>query len=469
MLRDIPIKMVGSSIFNKFPEISSETTTNMLISDNSLVGYPGYKKIYTDESTTNPIKIGRAIYNCSRINALFAVIGKNIFKITDLSIDLIYSNYSESNSRVYIAENTAGQVLFCDSGVSNSFLIYNIKTNQFETFAPYFTPIYIISQDGYFIAAASDGTWCLSKLNDAKSWNALDIMYLSVEPDSVRGIVRLPSRGGQILVIGEECTESWTDTGNKEFPYERNTGYSIDYGCISPETIAYSEEIVAWLGVNKHSNPTIMYSVGAEAIPLLSDGINSKLEQLYSPESAIGFFLRVYGHLIYQITFPHKNDNFSLIYDFTNKAFFNITDFNYNCHPARHIEVYRDKYYFITHNNGSIYRLDSKYTTYDGDIIPRYRICNNFMLDNGSRFIIDYLTFFANPSPNTNSLTVDLSISKNSGNTYGASFRKTVNNLQGTSRFMFRKLGSSNKLTVKLCFLTSSDIIINGGIMGIRK
>ena len=43
--KQMPLNIVGSSVFGRYPKISIEKTYNMLISDNWMVNYPGYSKV----------------------------------------------------------------------------------------------------------------------------------------------------------------------------------------------------------------------------------------------------------------------------------------------------------------------------------------------------------------------------------------------------------------------------------------
>jgi hypothetical protein len=77
-LIDIPVKIVGSTIFGRYPKISVEQTFNMFISDDWLVPYAGYKKIVNIGGGE-----GRAVFNSTRYNHLIVIIDNDVYSINE--------------------------------------------------------------------------------------------------------------------------------------------------------------------------------------------------------------------------------------------------------------------------------------------------------------------------------------------------------------------------------------------------
>jgi hypothetical protein len=74
----VPVRIVGSSIFGRHPIISDERTWNMYISDNWLLNFSGYSPAVNILSIGNE---GRGLFHSTRGNFLLAVIGSNIYRI----------------------------------------------------------------------------------------------------------------------------------------------------------------------------------------------------------------------------------------------------------------------------------------------------------------------------------------------------------------------------------------------------
>ena len=406
----IPINLCGSSVFGRYPKIDIEKTINMFLSDGWLVDYAGYQ-IAIDASKFNNGKVGRAIHTSTKLNRLIIVIDSNVYLVNlffdqnlemtfDTSVILIGSLASATGD-VFIAENNKPQILFSD-GIS--LYIYDpLLTPSFQMVStPSFTPGYIDFHDTRFICAASNdnfftppanNTWRLSGQNDGMSWpnDAQHIGLLETKPDNIQAVIRMPSRGNAILVMGKTVSEPWFDLGLQLFPYQRQTSWNIDYGCLNPSTIARMDNMVVWLAQNETSGPIIVFTNGGEIQKITTDGIDYLFSQLKKPEDSEGFLFRQDGHLIYHINF--YTDNLSLFYDFNTQRFFHACDENLNYFIANEVAFFNNQYYFLTRNNGNLYAFDTIFTTYDGAEIPRIRTCRSIRDPSQEYFVANDVGF----------------------------------------------------------------------------
>lgn len=383
----VPLDIVGSTKFGRYPKISKEETFNMIISDGFLVPYAGHLQVgrISDQAQ------GRAIYTSVRYKHMILVIGNGVYTVSsNLSVTRI-AEIATFEGDVYIDENNTNQVAICDR---QNIYIYNYITGVFSTASLDFTPGYITYQNGRFLAAALDtATWRLSDVGNGLSWpnDSFHVGLLQTKPDTVTAVQRFPSRGNLLYVMGSTVTEPWQDVGAQLFPYQRNSSVNVDYGCLNPATIAYNDNIVVWLAANEKSGPMIAYSTGGDIKKISTDGIDFKFAQLTNPSNSYGFLFRQDGHLIYQITFP--DDNLTYIYDFNTQKFFTLCDEAMNAHIAKRVAFYNDAYYFVSFIDGNLYELSTNYTTYNGKEIPRVRVCKNIRLPDASRFAVNNLTF----------------------------------------------------------------------------
>ena len=274
-----------------------------------------------------------------------------------------------------------------------------------------FTPGYITFHDTYFHVAASqdtfyspaaNNTWRLSGQNNGLLWLSIaqTVGILESKPDNTQAVVRFPSKGNMILVMGETVTEYWYDTGAQLFPYQRQNQASIDYGCVSPATVAYMDEIVVWLARNEKSGPVIMFTTGAEPQKITTDGIDFKLSEIDNPEDSQGFLYRKNGHLFYHINF--YTDNMSFVVDFTNQKIFEACDQNLNYYSMGQVVWFNNQYFSISKDSGDMFIFDTVFSTYrttdslGNDIeaeIPRIRTCDNIRLPSQDYFIANDIGF----------------------------------------------------------------------------
>lgn len=402
----VPLNICGSSTFGRYPKISIEKTYNMFISDNFLVPYAGYKLAISDLG-----EVGRGLHSSIKYNRMIAVVDQNVYLINIFFDQNLAKTFDTqvikigelltSVGKVYISENNKPQIAISDG---TAIYIYDQTLSpSFQVITTLsFTPGYIDFHDTYFLCAASNdnfysppanNTWRLSAQNDGTSWpdDSASIGLIQTKPDNIRAVVRFPSRGNMIFVMGETVTESWFDTGSQLFPYQRNNQYNIDYGCVNPSTIAAIDELVVWLAKNEQSGPIIMSSDGGVPRKITTDGIDYLFSQLSAPEDSEAFMYRQDGHLFYHINF--YTDNLSLFYDFNTNKFYHASDQNLNYFIANEVAFFNNQYYFLSINNGNLYAFDTIYTTYDGHEIPRIRACKNIRSDKQEYFIANDVGF----------------------------------------------------------------------------
>jgi len=389
--QDVPFPIVGSSTFGRYPKISPSKTYNMIISDNWLVPYAGHeKKILTSDSSQ-----GRGLFTSVRSGKMFFVANDDVFLIDSALDHTSVGTLETTAGDVFIAENNASQIAICDK--KNIYIYdYSPTGTGLTKVNTSFTPDYVSFQDGYFIAGVlGSREWRLSDPNNGLSWkDTPDVIgNLQTKPDTVVACVPAPGRGGQLYIMGNTVTEVWMDVGAQLFPYQRTNAFNIDYGCANAATIAAGDTFIVWLGVNEKSGLAIMYSTGGDVEQISSDGINFQLANLKNPTNAYGFLFKQDGHLFYQLTFPDFRDNLTLVYDFNTKKFFHLCDEKMNYHIAKRISFYNDNYYFISLKDGHIYEMNSEFTTYDGEEIPRIRMADSFRLPDQSMFVINNFSF----------------------------------------------------------------------------
>ena len=475
---DQPLKIVGSTKFGQFPKISSEQTFNMTTSDGYFVPFPGFKRA----AVVNPVGVGRGIYASNKLNKLFAVIDNNIYTFDDNLTSTLVGSTTTTVGDVFISENNNGQVVFSDS-VNMYVYVNSLNTVDYTLTQAYlgFTPGYLTYQNGRIISPdLSSNQWRLSQPNNVLPTISFPVPFpntnqfvgaIQTKPDFAVACIRIPGMGNLLYAFGETIAEPWIDIGATLFPYQRSQSSNIDFGCLNPATIAELDDIVCWLGVNEKSGPVIMYSNGRDASHLSTDGIDFKLQQLTNPANSYGFMLKQYGHVFYVITFP--DDKLTYTYDFNEKAFYTLTDENISYFPAKRVAYFNGEYYFVSINDGNLYQLGQQFTNYDyGDEniyeIPRIRICPEIKLVDQSYFVAGYAGFTIESGLTNQTQRVDLSLSRDSGVTYGSVESMYLPGLgQRQNKLMWWQLGMANTLTPQFRFSGFDRFTGTDGILGV--
>src|SRR5690349_6494586 len=420
--KEIPVRIVGSSVFGRYPTVSIERTYNLFITTSGdgeqewLVNFAGFAGVL--EFFDNALE-GRGIYHSVRGNFLLVVVGAVVFRVNLLNeIPTQLGTIATNTGEIFFDENLSSQVCFVDG--QNAY-IYNYEMaptkigaavfNNLASPTTVFLPNYVTYQNTYFIFGNSLTTnagsqWVIFEQDTGDtpyslSW--VQTLTLQTKPDFAKAVKRIPGKGNNVIVFGSTVAELWTNIGGLQV-YQRNSSINIDYGALSVSTIAANDEVVVWLGINETSSPALMVMTGGGASRISTDGFDYLLETVKVPASSTAFLYRQGGHLFYILSFIDPKDNFSIMYDFTMKKFYDVTDWDFTTFPARNIVYYNNLTFFISYKDGKIYQLSSDLTQYDLTVnqgshvdkiyqIPRVRLTDTYRLESPEKYKINLFTF----------------------------------------------------------------------------
>jgi hypothetical protein len=432
--QQIPIQIAGSSTYGRYDKIASGLTFNMFISEGWLVNFAGYKKLVQLNAQGESV---RGMFKSTRGNFVIAVCGSLVYKITPaFAANQLLGNLETSSGEVFMDENLNSQVCIVDG--LNAY-IYNYSTNSAivkQTGGPLATtlvPNHVSFHNTFFNIgnAVQDGNgarWFTFGYTSATVISEISNQTISTKPDSALAVERLPGQSNNVIVFGKTVCEIWTAIGGLQ-NYRRNSSVNIDYGCASINTIAVSDQYVAWLAANEDNQPVIMIFSGEGAQRISSDGIDFVLSKIKKPSDSTAFFFRQDGHLFYQLTFYGDGDHLTLIYDLNTQKFFNLTDYNSDFHPARDVVYFNNKMIFASLKNGYLYETSSTITVYNENLssnrvvwdplaiheIPRIRVCESIRRPDSGRFITNSFVFTMaqGDDPNVTGLSLNSSYEQN--------------------------------------------------------
>lgn len=522
----VPVKIVGSSIFGRNPMISDERTWNLFISDNWLINFAGYNQAVDILPIGNE---GRGLFHSTRGNFMIAVIASNVYRINaNLGWVFLFS-LNSIVGEVSIDENLSSQIVIVD-GTSIGY-IYNYTTGAVGLIdyvisggGVAFIPNYVTYHNTYFIFgnAAQDpsgSNWFIYKsgFNPTTLANPRQLVWvqtlaLQTKPDFAKAVIRIPSHGNNILVLGTTVGEIWANVAGLQI-YQRQSSVNLDYGVVSVSTIAASDDMVVWLGQNEKSSKSIMVMIGGRAERLSTDGIDDLLTTVIHPELSTAMFYRQDGHVFYILTFFDPADNFTIMHDFTTGKFFDLTDWDFTFHPARQIAFFNNEVYFISLKQGSLMRigghLNSISTDNQNDYeIPRVRKTDTYRLPASQRFIVNQFGFTVENGVEQNvdfqfecdghilgemsgsimyseddlpllveggscqiyRPRIDVSFSKNGGHSYGNAISYYMHATgQYKNQPRFNQLGEANQITCQLRFWGFGGVVIADGFYEVRQ
>ncbi|WP_342220251.1 hypothetical protein [Rickettsiella endosymbiont of Miltochrista miniata] len=461
-MKQLPVAIVGGNGFGRYPIISREETFNMIVSDDFLVPFAGYKKVLAISEKGS----GRGLFNSVRFGNLIAVIDNGVYIIGSTLHAQRIGSLETFEGDVLIAENEKEEIALCDH---KDIFIFNYRESTFKKAVLDFIPSYVSYHNGRFLSCDREqAEWRLCGEENSLVWpaDASHVGEFQTKADNPLAVIPLPGRGNSLFVMGSSVTECWTDIGMNLFPYQRASSFNIDYGCLNPATIASSDEFIVWLAANEKSGPVLMLSDGGSAKQISTEGINFKLSQLKKPNNAYGFLFKQDGHLLYVISFP--DDELTYAYDFATRHFFTLTNHQLGAHSAKRAVFYHNSYYFISFMDGHIYELNSRYTDGDEKEIPRIRITAPIRSPDTNFFITQKLVIPIEQGHSASLQRVDLSLSKDGGVSFSANISKTLNPLaHRQNRLIWWQLGRANHLTLQLRFWSFDRFVVGNGCLSL--
>jgi len=456
----VPLDIIGGTKFSRYEQMTTEETMNLMVTGQdsgvpALVPFSGYKEVLDFGRGE-----ARGIFVSTRLNELIVVMGSGVFVVTNFLGTRRVGRLDSTSGPVHISENFNSQVAIEDG---NKIYIYDYANSIFTPVTTDFIPVFIDFQDSYFIATDDSGSWHLSAPNDGLVWPPLDKQTLQTKADILQAAVVLDR---QLWIMGEKAAEIWYDQGLAIFPYVRENSLAIDYGALSRETIAEGFGMLVWLAKNEKSQPNIVFTTGGKPQHISTEGLDFILSQLEKPEDSVGFLFQQDGHIFYQITFD--SDNFSIVYDFNTKMFYTVTDECRNRHIAKQVVLFGNKLYFISFIDSKLYEMGTDITTYDGKEIPRVRVTPHYRSPNSDIFIVNRLNVQMETGNNATVSKVELSLSKDSGVTYGNVVTEELKK-QGLRRGQvdFWRMGRADVMTFQFRFYSKERFVVTNGTMDV--
>lgn len=235
----------------------------------------------------------RGMWNLNGI--LYVVSGNSLYSVS--STGLVTSlgtgitgtgvvSMSDNGTQLIIVNGSLGYVYSVSGGfqliISGNF--FAAKTVTF------FDNYFVFDRTGtnrYFISASLDGT----------TYSALDFASAAVNPDFVMATV---NQQENLLIFGEETIETWYDSGDVNFPFNRYDGATIERGCAASLSIIKEDNSVFFLG-----NDIIFYRLnGVIPVRISTHAIEYAWSKYTSVSDANVYSYTWNGHKFVVVNFP---------------------------------------------------------------------------------------------------------------------------------------------------------------------
>lgn len=312
----------------------------------------------------------------------------------------------------------------------------------------------ITAQDGYFIATApSSGSFYISSVNDGTAWNASDFASAEGRPDF---LVNAFSHQRYLWLFGEYSTEVWFNSGNVTFPFERQNGISIEFGCAAANSVIQAGNELYWVGRNRNGAPVIMRSNGFSPTVISSRAVNYQIGTYSKVDDAYSVSYTLEGHEFVLFNFPTADKTW--VFDITTalwheRDYFDGAEFHY--YVASCQARFDNKVLIGARDSANIFEVSLTTYTDNGNMIRRKLVSDNLDVDmrRGTLYNLQVrvepgigLTSGQGSDPQ-----MMLRVSKDFGNTWGNElWRSPGKKGEYKDRLLWTRLGEGRSFTFEL-------------------
>ena len=276
----------------------------------SLIGSPGMASFITLPGVA-PI---RALHLWD--DRAFAITSKKLYEIF---ADSSYKELGDIEITGHaVTANNNHQLVIVDGRRG---YVYNDNTKEVKELSGdgWYQARGVTQQDGYFIFdRKGTGQFFISDLLDV-TFDALNFSTAEGQPDN---LVMPISDHRELILFGTKTTEVWYNSGNVDFPFERNQGAFIERGCASPYSVKKLNNSVFFVGDDLR-----VYQLGGYVPqPISNKAVEQSLADV-DVSNVFAYTLHDEGSLFYVLTIPENKITWK--YDITLGTWHQVKDYSF--------------------------------------------------------------------------------------------------------------------------------------------
>ena len=403
-----------------------------------------------------------SIYAASRC---FVVAGATLFEISSTGAATARGTLSTASGAVGMAWGTT-QLVVVDG--ANGYVL-TLSGNAFASITdpdwPGSATIGYIN--GFFTLIPPGRQQCyITAIDDASNIDALDFASAESSPDLLVGQVITHNEWWQ---FGEFTTEVRYPSDNA-FPFDRNSGATMDVGCIAAHSIRSIDNGVIWIGQDRNGSGMVYKVVGYQPQRISTTAIEEALRASTDLSQAVAYVYQLDGLTFWCVNAPGLTSTWC--YEVSSGAWFEVCDLDalgqFKAGRATH-HVAAFGLHLVGDAAGNLYRMDRTVYTNNGDALVRMRISPNDVTPQRERkqygeFVLDCTTGEAGQGI---APVAELSWSNDSGATFGNPVMKSIGLVgERVPRVRWTRLGLARDRVWKLVFSGNAPFDIISGSAG---
>lgn len=323
-------------------------------------------------------------------------------------------------------------------------------------------------QDEFGIVAyPASQEWAVSDISDLTTWPGLSVASTTGSQTNLVGMISLHR---EIWLFGEKTTEIWYNAGNLLFTFARRNDIFIQYGCAASASIARGDDTIFLLAQSDTGGIVAVRMNGYTPQIISTRAINYQFSTYAVYNDAIGFVYQQEGHEFYVLIFPTQGVTWA--YDVSTQMWHQrsslISGVQSRWLPSCYSYCY-GKQLIGDSQSGNIYALDMTNFTENGAAITRMLVTHPFY-QAGAQLYCDNLQIDFDQTPGAGLSVVNLYISRDGGNTFGAAKPAVpVQTSDGQWRVYWPRLGKARNWVFKIVTTINNKFIILGAWMNVRS
>lgn len=344
-------------------------------------------------------------------------------------------------------------------------------TAQTSTSAFPLNPIDIECQDEFgLVLYPNSQTFASSAISNLAVWPNLSFASTT---GNYQNLVAIISLFRQPFLMQEQTTEVWENGGLPNFTFQRNQSYYMEYGCAATLSVAKGNNTCYFLGrAPSGGNVVVTIHNGYSPLIISNRAINYQISTYATVSDAVGFVYQQEGHEFYVLTFPTQGVTW--VYDISTAQWHQrqstVGGLQTRWLPSCYTFCYNTNL-VGDYQSGNIYTLDMNNYTENGTSIVRTLISHPFFGQSQWIFLDRVELYFDNTPDTSSSNIINLSISRDGGNTFGTAKPQSAQGAGLTSygpRIYWNRLGIAKTFVVKLQTSMNAKYIILGATAIVR-
>lgn len=362
------LPFLGGAYAGRSKSVSAERCVNWFLEASAdgfhLVGTPGL--------TERLEVVGGTIRGLYRFGvSIYAVSGANVYLVSSSHVATLIGTIGTSSGRVSWADNGVTIVL-----VDGSTRGYTIDGATMVAIADvdFIGGTSVTYQDGYLIVTEPNSPrFRISDLNSATTWVDTDFATAEGWPDKVLATI---ADLRQLWLLGETTTEVWQNTGDADFPFERDPSGFMQKGIAAPYTLCRFDNTLAWLSKDERGHAMLVRADGYTPVVVSPQAINWQWSRYSRIDDAFAFVYQIEGHEFMVLTFPTGNATW--VYGAATKQWHqwssNLDGNELSRHRSNAHCFAFGRHYVGDYQSGKIYSIEPDVYTEAGATIVRDRI-----------------------------------------------------------------------------------------------